>query len=723
MSVEKNKEEEEQVLSEKIDESQLALEYLNKDKEKLKPNKNDFNKISYIEYADLFKKIKPELDFLYDYSKVLGPENNDPKTIQWQLFNLDRLFKYGIDISVLKRRNKEQSSGHFKMSNVLENISYRLQKHGRLAPSIDIARDLPKRSEEEQYQINEEEEDEEDINIENEDINNGDSQSYNFKKNEDPNNTNNNNINNNNININNENDNINNIMLNDQNNINDNNPINNDNNNINNINNDNGISVINLNKKSNNPNGYNGYEDNFYDKNDPFIDDELDNTSEDNELLYKLSLEPGNYTEQEILNNLKKNMRKLSRTSTKKKKKIKNAKGKRDKEKEKDKKGKTKKLKLSNKLLSNKTKRKNNEENNKDVNNKKKKKMSLDSITDFSLEKIQNIFDQMISEYDSEVTTDHEKESFLRRNIKIIEEIYKKNQSDCILVLSQKLNIEIEKAIILIEYELFKTVLENKYSNFSKFLNKLYSVLKENGIREINSLSQLKNFMTSVPEIEKSLNHVVDNILCYRDKFNSYMGKHYLDMYIINDLLECYIPNIKERNNEYIIKMSTKLMEYEEKFKIIIPKDIIASYIKEKNPNIDFTEDLNTDINNRRFSLESFIFFSIGQNVPVYNQDNQKISDNNEKDNSNCIVAVDAEEILNVKKNDMNLGNNSINIIKQEEVGPAQPVQNIHHNDNRIFQSYKSYENRLAGIQKLFTSKIEYKDNNIDQCIQTEDKK
>ena len=723
MSVEKNKEEEEQVLSEKIDESQLALEYLNKDKEKLKPNKNDFNKISYIEYADLFKKIKPELDFLYDYSKVLGPENNDPKTIQWQLFNLDRLFKYGIDISVLKRRNKEQSSGHFKMSNVLENISYRLQKHGRLAPSIDIARDLPKRSEEEQYQINEEEEDEEDINIENEDINNGDSQSYNFKKNEDPNNTNNNNINNNNININNENDNINNIMLNDQNNINDNNPINNDNNNINNINNDNGISVINLNKKSNNPNGYNGYEDNFYDKNDPFIDDELDNTSEDNELLYKLSLEPGNYTEQEILNNHKKNMRKLSRTSTKKKKKIKNAKGKRDKEKEKDKKGKTKKLKLSNKLLSNKTKRKNNEENNKDVNNKKKKKMSLDSITDFSLEKIQNIFDQMISEYDSEVTTDHEKESFLRRNIKIIEEIYKKNQSDCILVLSQKLNIEIEKAIILIEYELFKTVLENKYSNFSKFLNKLYSVLKENGIREINSLSQLKNFMTSVPEIEKSLNHVVDNILCYRDKFNSYMGKHYLDMYIINDLLECYIPNIKERNNEYIIKMSTKLMEYEEKFKIIIPKDIIASYIKEKNPNIDFTEDLNTDINNRRFSLESFIFFSIGQNVPVYNQDNQKISDNNEKDNSNCIVAVDAEEILNVKKNDMNLGNNSINIIKQEEVGPAQPVQNIHHNDNRIFQSYKSYENRLAGIQKLFTSKIEYKDNNIDQCIQTEDKK
>ena len=67
MSAEKNKEEEEQILSEKIDEAQLALEYLNKDKEKLKPNKNDFNKVSYIEYSDILKKIKPDIDFLYDF--------------------------------------------------------------------------------------------------------------------------------------------------------------------------------------------------------------------------------------------------------------------------------------------------------------------------------------------------------------------------------------------------------------------------------------------------------------------------------------------------------------------------------------------------------------------------------------------------------------------------------------------------------------------------------
>ena len=712
MSEDKIKEEEQEQISEKIDEAQLALEYMNKDKEKLKPNKNDFNKISYINYEDLFKKLKPELDFLYDYSKVLGPENNDPKTIQWQLANLDRLFKYGIDISVLKKRNKEQSSGHFKMSNVLENISYRLQKHGRLAPIIDIARDLPKRSDEEQFPINEEEEDEEDINIENEDINNGESPSDNYKKIENNNNINtqlNKNLNNNGIiNI------INTDKINLDENAN-NNPINLLNNNP-----DENLLNINLNKdkKTNNPNGYNGYEDNFYDKNDPFIDDELDNTSEENEFLYKLSLEPGNYSEQEILNNLKKNLRKISRNSVKKKKKMKNIKGKKEKEKEKGKKS-AKKLKLSNKLLNNKTKRKNNEEKD---NIKKKKKINIDSLEDLNLEKIKNIFGQMITEYDSEIKTEHEKESFMRRNIKIIEDIYKKNDKDFIIVLSEKFEIPIDKAKILMEYELFKSVLENKYSNFSKFLNKLYTLLKENGVLEINSLSQLKNYMESVPEIEKSLNHVMDNILCYRDKFNFYMGKHYLDMSTINEILESFIPNIRERNNEYIVKMSSKFNEYEEKFKIIIPKEFIVSYIKEKNPNVDFTEDLSTDINNRRFSLESFIFYNIGIKIPVYLQNNEKENQNTNlndiKENENCVVELDKNEMMNIKKNDIYLKN--IGPMKEELTNENlnNNINNETNNDNKIFQSIKDYEKRILS-QKLFISKVPFKDSNISQDIQT----
>lgn len=678
--MEKGKEEEEHEI---IDEAQLALEYQNKNKEKLMPNKNDFNKITYVKY-NLLKKEKSEIDFLYDYSKILGPKNNDPKIIQWQLLNLDRLFKYGIDISVLKKRNKEQSSGHFKMSNVLENISYRLQKHGRLAPSCDIARILPKRSEEE-LQINEEEEDDEnDINIENEEINNGDSQSSNFKK--DNNNNQNSTLlqtnicNNDNINIatNNE------LNLKNE----DNNPIN-DENNIN----------INLNKKNNNPNGYNGYEDNFYDKNDPFIDDELDNTSEENEYLYKLSLEPGNYSEQEILNNLKKNMRKTSRSTVKKKKKINNIKSKKEKEKEKANKSlnkKVKKLKVSNKLLTSKTKRKNNEEI-KDIN-KKKKKINIDSLSELSETKIEEFLVNLMSDYDSEIKSDHEKESFIRRNIKIIEEIYKKNQNELINVLSSKLNINSEKSKTLIEYEIFKSVLENKYSNFSKFLNKLYTLLSNNGIQEINSLDELRKYMTSVPEIEKSLNHVMDNILFYRDKFNSYMGKHYLDMHKINKCLECFIPNIRERNNEYITKISSKFNEYEEKFKIIIPKDLIVSYIIEKNNTMDFSEDLNSDINNRRFSLKSFIFYDIGSKIIVYDQKKDE-----ENENDICAVPIDNKEIQNTVNNIIINDNKSNN-----------------KNNNKIFHSYKTDENK-TGIKILSMSKIQYSDNkNLSQGIQTE---
>ena len=687
--MEPKNEKEEEISSEKIDEAQLALEYMNKDKEKLKPNKNDFNKIVYIEYENVFTKINPELDFLYDYSKILGSENSDPKIIQWQLANLDRLFKYGIDISVLKKRNNQQNLGIYKMSNIVENISYRLQKHGKLAPSDDIARILPKRDED-QIQINEEEEDEEDINIENEDskndapLNNNNLENNNLNNdnqinkkiiNDDIDNNNNINIdlnNNNNKQEKNENkDNINND------NNNDNNNINIDNNNIQ-ENQENKISIINLNKKpTNNQNGYNGYEDNFYDKNDSFIDDDFDNSSEDNELLFKLTLGHGNYTEQEILNNLKKSNRK---DSLKKKKKMKNIKGKKTKEGKKlINNKKEKKLKLGhklNKILSTKTKRKPDEDNNNSTTNKKKKKINIniESIENLNIEKIDEIFNLLITEYDTEINTDHEKESFLRRNIKIIEELYKKNSSDFIKVLSNKFQIEINKANILIEYELFKSVLENKYSNLSKFLNKLYTLLKENGVMEINTMEQLNKYIESVPEIEKSLNHVSDNIINYRDKFNSYMGKHYSDMYIINSELENFIQNIKDRNLEYITKIASKFNEYEDKFKIKIKKEIFIEYIKNKNPNADFTEDLNSDINNRKFSLETFIDYDIGKKADVFLQvETNDIKQNNNNEAGNFVVQLE----------NISIDNNNIDVDNAD---------NKNKEDNQL---------------KLFTSKIE----------------
>ena len=682
------KTEKEEEISEKIDEAKLALEYMEKDKEKSKPNKNDFNKIVYVEYQDLFKNKIQEIDFLYDYSKILGSQNSHPKIIQWQLANLDRLFKYGIDISLLKKRNDQQNLGIYKMSNIIENISYRLQKHGKLAPTIDVARILPKRDEE-QYQINEEEEDEEDINIENEDMNSKNDINTNTGLNNEAPLINNNNSDNNND--------LNKIkILNDTDNSNDNNKSNNDKNENKNEenNNENKIS-IDLNKKpSNNPNANNVYEDNFYDKNDPFIDDDLDNnSSEENAELYKLSLGYGNFSEQDILNNLKRNNRS---NSLKKKKKMKNIKGKKGKKSP----GKKERKRIGNKiLLSNKTKRKNEEDKDITTNKKKKKiNINIDSIENLTKEKIEEIFNQLKSENDSEITTDHEKESFLRRNIKIFEEMYKKNLTDFISFLSSKFSIDLDKTKVFMEYELFKSVLENKYSNLSKFLNKLYTLLKENGVMEINTMEQIEKYNETIPDIGKSLNHISDNIVNYRDKFNSYMGKHYSDMYLINESLENFIPNIKERNIEYITKISSKFKEYEEKFKIQVKKDIFISYIKNKYPNNDFSEDLNSDINNRKFSLESFIVYDIGSKIPVFFQVEKK---EDEKE-GNFVV-----DITN-KKEDSDINNNQENIVNNISIENNENNENINNisNNSKIFQSLKMNENKL----KIFSSKIKIND-------------
>ena len=680
------KTEKEEEISEKIDEAKLALEYMEKDKEKSKPNKNDFNKIVYVEYQDLFKNKIQEIDFLYDYSKILGSQNSDPKIIQWQLANLDRLFKYGIDISLLKKRNDQQNLGIYKMSNIIENISYRLQKHGKLAPTIDVARILPKRDEE-QYQINEEEEDEEDINIENEDMNSKNDINTNTGLNNEAPLINNNNSDNNNNDLNKI------KILNDTDNSNDNNKSNNDKNENKNEenNNENKIS-IDLNKKpSNNPNANNVYEDNFYDKNDPFIDDDLDNnSSEENAELYKLSLGYGNFSEQDILNNLKRNNRS---NSLKKKKKMKNIKGKKGKKSP----GKKERKRIGNKiLLSNKTKRKNDGDKDNTINKKKKKiNINIDSIENLTKEKIEEIFNQLKSENDTEITTDHEKESFLRRNIKIFEEMYKKNLTDFISFLSSKFGIDLDKTKVFMEYELFKSVLENKYSNLSKFLNKLYTLLKENGVMEINTMEQIEKYNETIPDIGKSLNHISDNIVNYRDKFNSYMGKHYSDMYLINESLENFIPNIKERNIEYITKISSKFNEYEEKFKIKINKDIFITYIKNKYPNNDFSEDLDTDINNRKFSLESFIIYEIGSKIPVFFQVEKKKDDKEKEKEGNFVV--------DIKKEDTDINkNNQENINNFDNNENLNSISNSISNNSKIFQSLKMNENKL----KIFSSKI-----------------
>ena len=76
------------------------------EKDDININNKFFNKITYIKYT-LKNKSQPELDFLFDYSKVLGAKNNDPKLIHWTLNNLDKLYLYGFDLTLLENKIKE----------------------------------------------------------------------------------------------------------------------------------------------------------------------------------------------------------------------------------------------------------------------------------------------------------------------------------------------------------------------------------------------------------------------------------------------------------------------------------------------------------------------------------------------------------------------------------------------------------------------------------------
>ena len=419
-----------EVVINKVDEEQSAAEYLLKEKEKEKYSNNGFNKITFIQYP-FPNKNNSEIDFLFDYSKILGPNNNDSKIIQWQMLNKDRLFPYGIDIVVLNRRfNEIQNKGTTdKMNNIISNLNYRLQRHGRLAPTKDIAKKLIKKSIDDQLPLIEEDEldGEKEIDIEQEEALS--------EKEKD--------------------------ILKDK-----------DKNNI----------------------FYSGNEENFYDINDPFIDDNLDEISEidnSNKLLFNLSLAPGNYTESEILQNLKKNHK------IKKFKKIKKS----------SKKGNTEENKntLMNDIkendsmvnainniinqnqpktqdspyeestfLSKKTKRDPSYNSHNSDNEKKNKKRKFDKsqLTDMSYENINKLFHQIVSEYSSPLMTEQQKVSFINRNIKNISEIYSRNPIDLCKVVQKEFNMSLDIASLLIEYMIFKSIIENIYSNFSKYLKK-----------------------------------------------------------------------------------------------------------------------------------------------------------------------------------------------------------------------------------------------------------
>lgn len=657
-----------EVILNKVDDEKSTEEYMLKEKEKEKnalTDINDFNQITYVEYELLNHKNR-DIDFLFDYSKILGPDKNDTKVIQWQMLNKDRLFPYGIDIIVLTNRiNEAQKKGTNKMNNIISNLNYRLQRHGRLAPTKDIARKLQKKSPEEQMPLIEEEDI--DIDIDKDIDIDIDIESYEEKnankdkeKEKDKNNTN-----------------------------------------------------------TNTNTFYNGNEENFYDINDPFIDDNLDEISEmdNNKLLFKLSLAPGNYTEKEILQNLKKSQKvkkfkKIKKTQSSKTLKnidiqIKDNDIHKEIIKDSDSmlnainniinknQPKSSKETKEPSFLSKKTKREPsyNSHNSDNEKNRKKRKFDKSQLTDMSYENIQNLFNQLVSEYTSPIITDQQKISFINRNIKNLTEIYSRNPKDLCRVLAKEFNIELDISNILMEYAVFKSKIENMYSNFSKYIKTLNIALKNNGISKITSLADLIKYANTDNEIEKSIKHVIDNIYNFRICFNEYIGRHYNDLYEIHDKLSPFIKDIKERNKGVILKISCRFDEIEKDFEGKIPREIIIDYLKSKYSKIKFQEDFSND-KNRIYSLDSFIYKDKGNNTKIYKDPIPYENKENKYDFNNKYINIKKIETKNVNnQKDSDSFFNNLSFEKAISTSISSPAKNLGRNNSKFVNIYNRDKN------------------------------
>ena len=638
-------------LYKQIDDDNIITTYLSKEKEKEKEEtkkklNDEFNKITYIEY-EIPNPISPEeIDFLFDYCKILCSDKNDSKIYQWQVMNKDRLFPYGVNVMDLmsKINNSLPKGANNKLDNIISNLNYRLQRHGRLAPTKDIARRLDKKSEDQLPLDEEEGENEADIELE-EDINTNEDMA---------NNNTNNNTNTNN------------------------------NNNIKNV-----------------------IQENYYDINDPFIDDNLDELSEgdDNKLLFKITLPPGNYTENQIMKNIRKYLR-PKKNFKRIKPKIHNEENAQDNnnnvendmekndydhsdnyvditeytknnnkiqddDKEKnadiinyinngrqtaaDRESMIENI-LGQTMLQKKTKReasnrKNNineqQQGDNEKKSYKKKKIDKNQLLDLNVEKIVKVINDL--KVGLSLNTDHDKETFIRRNVKILSEIYEQYPKYLFIVLQRELDIDYDISEYLLEYEIFKSKTEYIYSNFSKFLNKLCVTMKNYGISQITSVGDLYKFCNIDTEIEKCLRHVIHNIYDFRQAFNLYIGKHYLDLATIHEKLSKYIKDIKERNKGLILKLSYKFDELEKDFSSLLDRKIILDYFFTKYTNEDFKENFSDD-KNRIYSLDSFIFKEKGNSVKIYlekedlNQDMSNITDTLENKDDEKMLYINNED-------------------------------------------------------------------------------
>ena len=470
---------------------------------------NEVTSAIIITYSNI--KEGSSYEFLFDYSKLLIKEKlYDPQILYWQIEYSSLLKPFGLNFSFLKKKMEEKNKKYYKYDTFMNQITYRLEKHGQLAPIKEIAKHLT----------------EEDM-------------------------------------------------------------------------------------KDKDNNERNPNEINYYDQNDSFIDDEDAFNGDLNDETSKLNLLPGNYSEDVIIKNLNRNKKKMKKI---KKKNNKNNNNNNDEN-------------IQNLISTNTHFEGISPEMEEELNKKIKKRKFGEGIVSLKenadRESIERMYNQLMKDYCDTgkgiPDKDNEKEFFLKKSIPQLKNIEGKNKIEMIKVFSEKLKMNENDFEILFNYEVFKSKIEGTFSTFSKLLNQFCTSLYEN---DISDFTNLKETFESNSEIYSKFSILVQKIIVFRQLHNEYIGAQMDKLDNIYEIINKYISGVRERNNEYLTKISSKIKESFEKNRI--------KYSIDNNfDSIEYEENL-TDLNHPILGIERFLYYQ-EQNKNINTKNKQNIQQQNKK--------------------------------------------------------------------------------------------
>lgn len=477
---------------------------------------NEVTSAIIITYSNI--KEGSSYEFLFDYSKLLIKEKlYDPQILYWQIEYSSLLKPFGLNFSFLKKKMEEKNKKYYKYDTFMNQLTYRLEKHGQLAPIKEIAKHLT----------------EEDM-------------------------------------------------------------------------------------KDKDNNERNPNEINYYDQNDSFIDDEDAFNGDLNDQTSKLNLLPGNYTEEMIIKNLNRNKKKIKKNFKKKK----NNNNENENE-------------TYQNLISTNTHFEGiSPEMEEELNKKIKKRKFGEGITSLSenadRESIERMYNQLMKDYCESgkgiPDKDNEKEIFIKKSIPQLKNIDGNNKIEIIKVFSQKLKMDEKEFGILFNYEVFKSKIEGTFSTFSKLLNQFCTSLYEN---DISDFTNLKETFESNSEIYSKFSILIQKIIVFRQLHNEYIGAQMDKLDNIYEIINKYISGVRERNNEYLTKISSKIKESFEKNRIKYSIDNIVDFIKKNFDSIEYEENL-TDLNHPILGIERFLYYQ-EQNKNINTKNKPNIQQQNKK--------------------------------------------------------------------------------------------